>query len=672
MLMSTAHHDSTRIQAVASRILPAPFKAWAGHTTQYPNAATISSLFEQVAAAQPDALALVRGVQRITYDELNGRANVLARILNEHGVERETLVAVCMERSVEALVAILAILKAGGAYVPLEPEFPAARTEALLAETKPRLLLLDETAAARHSGSAIPQLRLDDDSLQGHVSRQATVNRQSTSGARDLAYVMYTSGSTGQPKGVMVEQRSVIRLVRNTNYCEFGPQHVFLQAAPLSFDASTFEIWGALLNGSALVLLDSPRVSLDAIAQAVRDKRVTTLWLTSGLFNLMAEQRLHDLTGLQQLLAGGDILSARHVRKALEELPNCHVINGYGPTENTTFTCCHSMQRGDVVSDSVPLGRPISNTFVYILDSEGNPCEIGEPGELFTSGDGVARGYLNDSQLTAQHFLPNPFSNGSGRMYRTGDVARWNQNGEIEFLGRVDDQVKILGHRIEPLEIARALEAHPQIAQAHVLTDSSSDGGKRLVAYYTAPAELAPTQIRAHLQERIPEYMIPALLMRVENLPLSANGKIDRDALATIPQKSSVNASNTVNQTSAPPQKKRSTPNQNSAHDVRKVMQEMWRLVLHTEHVGLDDNFFDLGGDSLLLMSIHSRLQTQLSLKLPIIDLFEYTTIRKLAERIAELQANRSSDAERDGKNASGDEPRIPHQQTREQHLERQ
>jgi aspartate racemase len=470
----------------------------------------------------------------------------------------------------------------------------------------------------------IPQLFVDEVTIQSEDGWDNNPAPSAT--ATSLAYVMYTSGSTGRPKGVMVENRAVVRLVRNTNFCDFGPQETFLQFAPLSFDASTLEIWGPLLNGGRLVIMPAGTASLEDLGHAIRDHGVTTLWLTAGLFHLMVEQRLADLRPIRQLIAGGDVLSAPHVRKVLEAFPGIRVVNGYGPTENTTFTCCHVMKSGDAVPESVPIGRPISNTRVYILDDTLNPVSGGTTGELFAAGDGVGRGYLNDAPRTAEKFLADPFSSDkSDRMYRTGDLARMRHDGVVEFLGRLDNQVKILGYRIEPGEIEVALRAHKSIRQVCVVPHTDANGSKRLAAYFTVSGTtgVSGQDLKRFLALKIPSYMIPAVFMQVDALPLSANGKVDRDALPT-----PVFAGDYANAASA------------NANNVEREILAVWKRILRLEQVGLDDNFFDVGGDSLLLIAVQANLQKVLSREIPITDLFEFTTVRALAAHLNKKQAD--------------------------------
>jgi aspartate racemase len=534
-------------------------------------------------------------------------------------VGAETLVGCCIERSLDLIVALVGILKAGGAYVPLDPSYPKERFDYLLKDTNTPVLLTQKSLApflpVRRS---VKRICVDDD--YAPPSTDDDGKPIPTGGPTSLAYVMYTSGSTGQPKGVMVENRAIVRLVRNTNFCKFGPEEVFLQFAPISFDASTLEIWGPLLNGGRLVVMAPQSASLEDLGRTIRDQGVTTLWLTAGLFNLMVEQRLEDLRPIRQLLAGGDVLSSRHVRMVLENLPDCTLINGYGPTENATFTCCHAMRAGGSVPDSIPIGRPISNTRVYILDEQMRPLEPGEAGELYAAGDGVARGYLNNPEATAEKFIADPFHRtDGGRMYRTGDLARWCEDGTVEFLGRIDNQVKINGYRIEPAEIEAAIRCHRGVEDACVVARADGNGSNRLVAYYVVSktACLSARELREGLATKLPHFIVPALFVAMDSLPLSSNGKVDRAALP-------VPLSETPTSTEPP----KTTLEQNIA--------DLWKRILHTKRMGLDDNFFDLGGDSLLLVAVHSNLQKMLHLEIPVTDLFEFTTVRTLARHLDE------------------------------------
>jgi amino acid adenylation domain-containing protein len=608
------------------RSLPEPMRTWSGARSEYPCGTTVSTLFEEIATEHARAIALVQDSVELTYEELNKRANHLAQRLRRSGVKPETMVACCFERSVEMVVAILAILKAGGAYVPLDPSYPKARLALILEDAGKPLIVTTQSLAS--SVLAEPSHRiilLDDDSESVSSSEGQQPTPQEIAGPTSLAYVMYTSGSTGRPKGVMVEHSGILRLVRGTSYCHFGPDEKLLQFAPFSFDASTFEIWGALLNGSTLVLMPPQSSSLEDLIHVIRKHGVTTLWLTAGLFHLMVEQHPDGLRTLRQLLAGGDILSSRHVRIFLEHAPNTTLINGYGPTENTTFTCCHVMRPGDPIPESIPIGRPVSNTRVYILDQAMNPVSPGEIGELCAAGDGVARGYLNDPDATATKFLPDPFTDEpSQRMYRTGDLARWRPDGTVEFVGRVDHQVKILGYRIEPGEIELALQQHGQVKQVCVIA-RAENSGKRLAAFFVPSSpDLTPDELREFAISQLPQHMVPAYFVSLPALPLSDNGKVDRTALSKL-EIATKRGSATTNVPGS---------------ETERILTQLWERLLNIPTIGLDDNFFDLGGDSLLLVSVHSNLQRALQTKIPVTDLFEFPTIRKLARHLSQAKTN--------------------------------
>ena len=633
-------------------LMPEPMRAWNQTSTEYPRESTVAKVFEEVVATNPDAIAVTFGSKHLTYSELNRRANRLAHELRHMGVGPETMVGCCVERSFELIVAFVAVLKAGGAYVPLDPSYPKERFDFMLEDTNTPVMLVQKSLLATVlAGRTIKTLCVEDfDAPAGDLRDE---DLDPAGGAESLAYVMYTSGSTGQPKGVMVENRAIVRLVRNTNYCRFGSDETFLQFAPVSFDASTLEIWGALLNGGRLVVMPPKAASLEDIGRVIRETGVTTLWLTSGLFNLMVEQRLEDLHTVRQLLAGGDVLSPRHVRMVLATLPNCVLINGYGPTENTTFTCCHVMRPGERVPESVPIGRPISNSRAYILNESMDPVLPGITGELYAAGDGVARGYLNNSEATAEKFLADPFVAEPSRMYRTGDLALWRNDGTIEFLGRIDSQVKILGYRIEPGEIELALRLHEGIRQVCVVPHVDESGSKRLLAYYIASGkDVSPRSLKQFLAGKIPPYMFPSAFVSMEAFPLSPNGKVDRASLPA-----PILAAEGAASADAP------------ATRLEQIISDLWKRILRLERVGSGDNFFDLGGDSLLLVAVHSNLQKQLQLEIPVTDLFEFTTIRTLAAHLAksdptapsfsdvQQQGNRQRDAfarQRERRNGGG------------------
>ena len=456
--------------------------AWNDTTTDYPRDSTIPTLFDEQVAANPDALALVTTYASLTYGELNVRATRFAHYLREHGAAPDVLIGLCIERSVEMVIAMLAILKSGAAYLPLDAAYPKSRLAQMIEDATPPLIVTERKLREKFPADVASIVAIED--LYEEIAKMAVNSPHPGLLPTSLAYVMFTSGSTGRPKGVCVTHRNVIRLVKNSGYACFDSNQVFLCFAPLSFDASTFEIWGPLLNGGKLVIFPPELPALSDLGRAIEHHGVTTLWLTAGLFHQMVDSELASLRGVRHLLAGGDVLSPAHCRRVVRELPGCALINGYGPTECTTFTTCYPMTREEDVDTSVSIGRPIANTRIYVLDSSGKPTTIGTPGELYVGGDGVARGYLNSPPLDAERFVPDTLTGeSSSKLYRTGDRVRYLPDGRIEFLGRIDKQVKIRGFRIEPGEIESVLCEHPGVDQAVVVARSDIAHGKRLVAY---------------------------------------------------------------------------------------------------------------------------------------------------------------------------------------------
>jgi len=579
---------------------------------------SIPEVFEQAASEFGENVALSFEGVTSTYSELNRRANRIARVLQSRGIGRDDLVGMCVERSLDMIAATLGILKAGGAYLPLEPEYPEARLRLMIEESQALVTIVQDDVWNRLPAGTPNAIRLSE--LVALAEAESAEDLHADLSATDLAYVMYTSGSTGIPKGVCVEHRNVLRLVCGTSYAHFGPEEVFLQYAPISFDASTFEIWGALLHGAKLAIAPPGLGSVETLGSILQTERVTTLWLTAGLFHHVVEDGLEHLAGVRQLLAGGDVLSPRHVRRVLERFPDICVINGYGPTECTTFTCCHPMRTVEEVEDPVPVGRPIANTTAYVLDRDMQPVAIGQEGELYVGGNGVARGYLNRPELTAERFLPDPFTERPGaRMYRTGDQVRSLPDGTIMFLGRKDRQVKIRGFRVELDEIESALRECTGVGQAAVVAIGSEVHDTRLAAFVTARGDrsLDTGDIEEELRRRLPAHMVPGSWTRLDSMPLTSNGKVDRAALPEPVRDECAEY--------APP-----------ASEPEALIAGMWQEILGVKRVGRTDSFFALGGHSLAAMRLACRVRDTFGVHLSVGTIFECHTIEDLAEAVEE------------------------------------
>ncbi len=470
-------------------------------------------------------------------------------------------------------------------------------------------------------GKALRLVCIDDECEE--ITHESADNPISGATADNLAYICYTSGSTGIPKGVAVTQRAVVRLVKNTDYATFSPDDVFLQFAPIAFDASTFEIWGCLLNGARLVIMPAAAPSLEELADVIQHNRISTLWLTSGLFHQMVDAHCESLNTVRQLITGGDVLSPEHVRRMREQHPQCVLINAYGPTENTTFTTCYPVPPAENIHSplsSVPIGRPIANTEVYVLDDRLQPVPIGVPGELYIGGEGLARGYLNQPALTAERFIPHPFRSGA-RLYRTGDWVRYLPDANLEFLGRRDQQVKVRGFRVELGEVEAALRGYPDIHEAVATVREDTPGDKRLVAYVVTDKPPPVSEWRHFLQVRLPDYMVPSTFVALAALPLTANGKVDQSALPmpAVTRETAAVAPHT--------------------EDERRLA-DIFAEVLHLPQVGIYDNFFELGGHSLLATQAVSRIRDIMHAAVPLHVFFEAPTVAELAPRLGARSAS--------------------------------
>ncbi|MFI9804236.1 amino acid adenylation domain-containing protein [Streptomyces sp. NPDC052301] len=494
---------------------------------------TIPEAFRRQAAQRPGAVALATATEQLTYAELDRRSDDLARDLAAAGVRPGDRVLVCLERSLALVVGLLAVLKARAAYLPVDLGEPPARLAGVLADAEVALALADPAGAALLSGQDVPVLQVREGAQaepEGDGSVAPAGDTPAPGEAEDVACVMYTSGSTGRPKGVLVPHRSVLNLVSEPNYVTLSPGDRVLQLAPAAFDAATFEIWGALLNGARLELAPPSPVGPADLGGLLRDRRISVLWLTAALFHRQIDTFPESLGAVRVVLAGGDVLSVEHVRKLRAAAPGLEIVNGYGPTEATTFSLCHRISDDEEFGQSVPIGVPVQGARAELRDETGAAVPDGEAGELWIAGAGVSHGYWRRPGLTAERFV----ADATGRTwYRTGDLARRRADGAMEFLGRIDGQFKLRGHRVEPGEIENLLATHPQVRQAAVGVRENHVGDPKLVAWVTADGPLDRRALRAFLRERLPEYMVPALFAVVDALPITANGKVDRPALPT-------------------------------------------------------------------------------------------------------------------------------------------
>ena len=597
-------------------------RLWNATRRTYPQDSSLHAEFEGRVAEAPDAPAVRFRDTLLSYAELNRRANRVANLLRAKGVERESRVAMCVDRSLDMVVCVLGIVKAGAAYVPLDPVYPEERLRFMIEDTEASVLLTTSDLADElpATGEVICL-----DTQADELLAAGDENPPVISDAADLAYVVYTSGSTGRPKGVLIPQRAVLRLVFQSDFADLGPGKSILALSPISFDASTFDLWGALLRGGTTVVFPERVPSAEAMARALEQGQVTTLFVTTALFNSVVDELPEALRPVRQLMTGGEAMSLVHVQRCMAALPELELSNIYGPTESTTFSTVHPIDRDTSrYLGNVPIGKPIGNTTNYVLDPDCQPVPVGVPGELFIGGDGIADGYLNRPELTAERFLRDPFAGDpQARLYRTGDVVRWNRRGEIEYLARNDDQVKIRGHRIEPGEVQFLLAQAPAVRECIVIVREDQPGDKRLVAYVVAedgPDESAATgkELRRFLKERLPSYMLPSAFVLMDTIPLNPNGKVERSALP-VPE---IGRADLEDEYVAP-----RTP-------LERDLVAIWCEVLGVQECGIEDSFFELGGNSLLTTRVMSEMKKRCGIDLPLRALFEEPTIAGLSSRV--------------------------------------
>ena len=583
----------------------------------------IHEVFDFWARRSPDACALILKSEELTYGALNGRANQLANKLLAGGAEVGEAVGIRAERSIETVIGLLAILKSGKVCVPLDPEFPTDRIRFMVRDAGVRRVL---AADAKASGWSQLGIELVDYRCESRNGASSGAHLPIVS-PDELAYVIFTSGSTGKPKGVELPHGAIVRFLTAADYATIDKSKTVLQLASLTFDGSIFDLWGALLNGAKCVLYPGRLPLIGRLREMLREHRVTTAWLTASLFNAIVDEDATVFRGLEELVVGGEALSVPHVARAWDALPGTRIINGYGPTETTVFACAYALPcRPAEDALSIPIGRPIVDTSVHILDEELKPVAQGATGELCIGGSRVARGYRNRPELTAEKFIADPFSDVPGaRLYRTGDRARVMPDGNIEYLGRTDHQVKIHGYRIEMGEIEAVLRLHPEVRDAAVVLRQQARGEKSLVAFFapSAGSRLSKAEVLEYLKERLPSYMVPANAAPLEEFPLTSSGKLDRQALTGLANRLRTASGGVPPRTS-----------------VELRLARIWEELLDLRPIGIGDDFFAMGGDSLSAVSLLAAIEREFGKALKSQDLLAGPTIEQLANVISQRDRN--------------------------------
>ncbi len=582
----------------------------------YPKNKTIPELFQQQVDKTPNNIAISFNKVDVTYKELNEKSNQLAHTLSKKGVKADTVVALMTESSIEMIVGIMGILKAGGAYLPIDPEYPEERIKYMLEDSCTTILLTQSWLMDRINFEGHQVLLDDIEVYDNNKSNLDNIVKET-----DLAYIIYTSGSTGKPKGNLTMHYNVVRLLKNCNYIEITQQDNILQLSNYAFDGSVFDIFSALLNGAKLTLINKEiAAEVDLLAKVIKDKKITVFFVTTALFNVLVDMKIDCLKSIRKILFGGERVSIYHARKALECLGANKIIHVYGPTESTVYATYYNVNTIDEKLGTVPIGSPLSNTKVYIVDHYYKPQPIGVVGELCIGGDGVARGYLNRQELTLEKFVDNPFELGE-KMYKTGDLAKWLPDGNIEFVGRIDNQVKLRGFRIELGEVENKLLNNEFITEVIVLSKENKDGGSSLWAYLVAQKELTVSELRAYLSDELPDYMIPSYFIQLKKLPLTPNGKVDQKALLAME-----NILSTGVLYEAP------------TDIIQQQLVVMWKELLDLHDVSINDNFFNIGGHSLKAVVLMSRINKIFNVEITLSHIFKYPTIKGISTVIKELE----------------------------------
>lgn len=593
--------------------------------SEYPDKECIHTVFERQVISSPDSIAVIYGNEFITYSELNRKSNQLARyLIDQHGVIPNSLIGICVDRSIEMVIGLLGILKSGSAYVPIDPDYPQAQLEHMLQDSGVKLLITQKHLDDRLQFADQKKLFLDCPSVFDQFGENDLAGLTDDLQSGSLAYVIYTSGSTGKPKGVAVRHQGVTRLVCKTNYIDLNRNSVVVQHSTISFDAATFEIWAPLLNGGKLAVFPGRSAELGKLGRYVEQVSANVMFVSAAIFSQWVKTHKHSNLGIRYLFTGGDVVLPSAVRELYDNDRETTVINAYGPTENTTYSTVYAVPRTVDKDVSLPIGKPIAQSTCYVLNGNGQLCGVGCIGELYVGGDGVAKGYINRPELTAEKFVTNPYFKAGGVIYRTGDLVRWLPDGNLEFLGRADHQVKIRGFRIELGEIEVHLVSSELVAEGLVLAREDTPGNKRLVAYVVPSNDVQGlgdneymSKLRDHLKNYLPAHMIPAAFVLMDELPLTKNGKVDRKSLP-VPDDSAL-----IRRESRVP-----------SNETEQVLVAIWKEILEVGEVSTLDNFFEVGGTSLKLMELNALINERLNTDISVPDLFTYPTILSLSNFI--------------------------------------
>ncbi|NIA18797.1 MAG: amino acid adenylation domain-containing protein, partial [Simkaniaceae bacterium] len=595
-------------------------------STDYPKQEPIQLIFEQQVMNYADRTALVFQDTLFSYRDLNRKANQLARVIQSCGFKDGLCVGLIADRTPDMIISILAILKAGGTYVPINPDYPENRMEYMFKDSDIRIVVIDKKYFEKISFYKGEIIYLGDNDLYTGDDRNLDIKMSFD----DVAVIVYTSGSTGNPKGNLVTHRNIIRVVKKTNYVDICENDILLQLSNYAFDGSFFDIFGSLLNGARLVLIDAvSMLNIKKLAAFIEDHNISMFFVTTAMFNTIVDVNVQCLGNLNKLFFGGERVSFSHVRKALNSLGEDKLVHVYGPTESTVFATYYPINALDENLGTVPIGKPIANTKVYVLDLHLNPLPPGVIGELYIGGDGLVKGYLNLPELSGDKFLESPFTPGA-RLYRTGDYVRLLEDGNIEFIGRTDHQIKRRGFRVELGEVESVIAGHPYINKTIVVYNDDDENNMYLCAYYVADEVITSSTMKSYLLELMPSYAIPDYFIQLDQLPINANGKID---LRSLPLPETDSGDTICN-------------DEFSLTDTQKTLVSIWKDVLSRSYVGLHDGFFELGGNSLKLIVMQSDIDEKFPGIVEVGDLFAYPTIERLSHFIESQEAAATAENE--------------------------